>query len=325
MMTTKKDKENSAFDAYSALKKVCTECTESTLKNYVRSIKRLAKLAGHDEIPGTKGWLFGKPGKALINKVKKLPLTKARHLFLGGSQAARIYGNAERSAMWSIAMNESSNAYRTHRNRQTSSETEKRNWPDQGYKVLGKAASMQKRKITELLKKSDHTIAQLFEIQKAIILLIYSHHAFRTEPSSWFLKADDKKNTLLRPRGSRKFVVTNRVHKTQKSMGVLKIVLDSSVSKALAKYLPLRKKLIKHDYFLFNRSGDKLTSPALSKLLLRTTSALIGKKIGVRMTRILKATQHAGLIEKADRLRTEMGHSAKMSLSYIRKDAKKAK
>ena len=207
------------------------------------------------------------------------------------------------------------------------SDKEKSSWPVQGYKVLGKASSIQKRKTSGLERKSENTISDIWEMQKAIILLIYSRHAFRTEPASWRLKETESDNSLVRPRGSRRFVVTNRRHKTEKSMGTLKITLDLNVSKALAKFLPKRNKVItKHDYFLINRSGNKLPPGGLSKLILRLTKQNLNiPGLGVRLFRVLKATSNAELIQKAADLQKEFGHSFEMQKTYVRKKQKTAK
>jgi hypothetical protein len=52
---------------------------------------------------------------------------------------------------------------------------------------------------------------------------------------------------------------------------------------------------------------------------LRLTQKLLNKKIGVRLTRVLRATQAAPIIEKAAELQKEMTHSAATQKTYIRR------
>ena len=95
----------------SLLKKIL-KVKDSTLKTYERNIKRLARIAGHDKIPPNKGWIAGEKGKTLIGKLNKMPLNVKRHLFVAGAVAFRAYTvDKDRSAAWSIAMNESANKY----------------------------------------------------------------------------------------------------------------------------------------------------------------------------------------------------------------------
>jgi len=305
------------FDLVGALKKMNPSVKESTLKTYARSIRRLAKIAGHDTVPNTKGWLVSDKGKALLQKIEKMPLKTSRHLFVAGSIAFRSYSN-ERSEMWTKAMNDSAIKYTVQRNKQEKSNTERKEWPRDGYKSLMKAASTMKRKVSGLLKKKEYNHEEAYEMQKYIILLLYSHHTFRLSPSTLLLKSSDKENTLLRPRGSRKWVVTLRDHKTVKSMGTLTVPLSLAVSKVLSTYIPKLRN--KHDYFLSLRNGEKMGKGSLSALLLRLTKSILNKKIGVRLARVLKVTSKRAMIDKSNDLLQELGHSSKTQKGYIRKD-----
>ena len=141
-------------------------------------------------------------------------------------------------------MNESSNAYSEKRNRQQLSKTEEKNWPKGGWKALSRAAATQKRMVSEILKKKDLTTAEIYEAQKYTILYLYSKIAFRTEPASFFLEASKTENTLLRPKGSRVWVVTLKEgrYKTSKAYGEVKIPLPTALSKFLSVYIPKIKK-----------------------------------------------------------------------------------
>ena len=290
---------------------------ESTIKTYLYNIKRLSKIAGYDSIPENKGWLNAEKGKELIKKVGNLPLKQNRHLFVAGTIAFRAYTqDKERSSPWTIKMNESSNQYSDQRNKQQKSVSESSQWPKEGFRSLRKAASIIKRKISGLLKKKEYTHEEAYEVQKYIILLLMSHHTFRLTPSTLQLKASTTENTLLRPRGSRKWIVTLRRHKTDRSMGELKIPLSLAVSKVLSTYIPK----LKRDHFLALRNGKPMSKTSLSKLILRLTKSILGSKIGVRLARVLKVTSKKAEIEKAEALLTELGHSKRTQKTYIRKD-----
>ena len=292
---------------------------DSTLKTYERNIKRLARIAGHDKIPPNKGWIAGEKGKTLIGKLNKMPLNVKRHLFVAGAVAFRAYTvDKDRSAAWSIAMNESANKYSDQRNKQEKTSVERANWPKDGYKALGKAASIMKRKISGLLSKKEYTNLEAYEVQKYIVLFLFAHHTFRLSPATLYLKASETENTLLRPRGSRKWVITLRKHKTDKSLGTLKVELSAAVSKVLSKYIP--KLQNKHNYFLSLKNGERMNKSSLSKLILRLTKSILNKKVGVRLARVLKVTSNRQSIEKSGALLKELGHSAATQKTYVRKD-----
>jgi hypothetical protein len=302
----------------SLLKKIL-KVKDSTLKTYERNIKRLARIAGHDTVPTNKGWIAAEKGKALIGKINKMPLNIKRHLFVAGAVAFRAYtGDKDRSAPWSIAMNESANKYSDQRNKQEKTSVERTNWPKDGYKSIGKAASIMKRKISGLLSKKEYTNLEAYEVQKYIVLFLFAHHTFRLSPATLHLKKNETGNTLLRPRGSRKWVVTLREHKTDKSLGTLKVELSAAVSKVLSKYIPKLKNT--HDYFLSLKNGDRMSKSSLSKLILRLTKSILNKKVGVRLARVLKVTSKLKSIQKSDALLRELGHSAAMQKTYVRKD-----
>ena len=310
------------FDLDAALKKVCSNCKASTHATYKRNIRRLAKIAGFPEgVPDNKGWLVLEKGKALIKKLRKMPLNVHRHLFVAGSLGVRLYTNdKERSSPWTIAMNEASHRYSEERDKQQKSKTERADWPSDGIKSLQKAASIQKRRILGLLKKKEYTHLEAYEVQKFIILQMFSKRATRNSPATYYLLPSKTENTLLRPKGKRKFVVTLRKHKNNRSMGDLVSELDLSTSKILSSYLPKIKKIKKHDYLLSLKNGDRMTRSALSKTMLRLTKTILGLKIGSRLARVLRVTAMRDQIDAVTSLQKEMGHSAKQQQNYVRRD-----
>jgi len=321
--SAKKENETSKYDVVANLKKFCDGCKLATIKSYARNIRRLAKIAGLDTVPNNKGWLSTDKGKKLRNKIQKdFDVSVSRHLYTAGSQAFRMYSKGERSAPWQIAMNDAANKYDVQRHKQIKSKSEEDNWPKEAYRSIAKAATIQKRKVLGLLKKTEYTNLERYEIQKYIVLLLFSHHTFRLTPATWSLVASKSGNTLLRPRGSRQFIVTLREHKTKKAMGELEVPLSLAVSKVLSTYLPKIKKNSKHNYFLSNKDGSKLSKGALSKLLIRLTKSILGSNVGVRLMRVLKMSSPANseLLKKSTELQKELGHSQRTARTYVRKD-----
>jgi hypothetical protein len=290
--------------------------TPQTASTYMRNIRRLAKISGLNEIPRGKGWLAGKKGSALVKEVGKLPNSVGRHLYLAGNTAYRVYSDdKDRSTLWRSKTVESSNKYRDHRAKQKKSPNEEKNWATT--KDLQKAATILKQKIKPLLKKDDLSNKEKYELQRYLIVKFYSTLALRLSPATLYLKTDSTKNTLLRPRGKRKFMITLKDHKTVKSRGEIKLEVPITLSRELSKLLPKLKQ--EHGYFLSNHAGGKLSKQALSKLLFRTFNNILGKKIGSRLIRVFKTTENKDKINQASALQNELGHSASMQVTYIRK------
>jgi hypothetical protein len=304
------------MDLEKEIKKVCDGCSESTRKTYAASIRRLAKYAGLDEVPTTKTWIWGKRGETLIKQIKRdLPVSKSRHLFNAGNVLTQIYGG--RLVSWKTAMTESSQSYSKERLKQKKSPKEATNWPKTGYSSLHAAAILQKKLVTSLLNKKELNHSEAYKVQKYIVLLLYANVALRLDPASFYLKKDPVKNTLLRPKGKRNFVITMRSYKTAKSRGETVIELKPGISRAIAKFLQQVKR--DHDYLLAGANGTKLTKSGLSKLILRTTAKLLNKRIGATLIRVLKATSAAKSIKLSTELQNEMMHSQRTQATYVRK------
>ena len=100
-------------------------------------------------------------------------------------------------------------------------------------------------------------------------------------------------------------------------MGTITVPLDLAVSKVLSQFVPK----LKTDFFLATKTGTQLSQAALSKLILRITKDTVGTAVGVRLGRVLTASssKNRAVIEEANRLANEMGHSRKMQATYIKK------
>ena len=77
---------------------------------------------------------------------------------------------------------------------------------------------------------------------------------------------------------------------------------------------------LSHDYLLTSLTGKPLTRAAFGKALRGQTEALLGKKIGSRIIRVVVATENAAILKKAAALSASFLHSEKRTLDYVRKD-----
>ena len=83
------------------LKKTCPTCTQSSLVTYYYNIKALAKMAGYEEPPKHGRWIT----KALLAKIRKLPLMKFKNMTIAGIKALNAYGLKNQE--WADAMSKS--------------------------------------------------------------------------------------------------------------------------------------------------------------------------------------------------------------------------
>ena len=80
-------------------------------------------------------------------------------------------------------------------------------------------------------------------------------------------------------------------------------------------FVPMVKTNTSHGFLLTTR----LQRADMLKLIRGTTMAHLGKNIGVQIIRVLKTTAASSEIGKAEALRMEMGHSARMQHRYVSK------
>ena len=73
--------------SYSLLVKACTNCKPASIKTYWANIRALSKVAGHDAVPGSGGWLSDK----LLARISEMPLNKFKRFTTAGVKAAQMY------------------------------------------------------------------------------------------------------------------------------------------------------------------------------------------------------------------------------------------
>ena len=125
----------------------CKTCTNSSIQTYYYNIKALAKMAGYDEPPKHGRWI----NKALLAKIRKLPLMKFKNLTIAGMKALNAYG-LKKNETWAKAMSSATDRYNKQRNKQERTPKEARNWPKGGYKALGDLAQQLHSEVLTLFK-----------------------------------------------------------------------------------------------------------------------------------------------------------------------------
>ena len=298
------------------MKAVCGNCTQSTVNVYVRNLFRLARFAGKEGVPKTANWLSS---KKLLAKVAKEPLNTRRLLTVAGVKAMKMY-NVGSSGEWGPLMSKATEEYEKQRDQRRKTKREKERWPDKGYDSLKDVAKKLKKQSSGLLNKKDLNKKELYELQKYVVIALYSEHALRLDWADVKLgKTNDKDKNFLHKFPRRGWVLTMRKYKTSKTMGEVELKLSRPTSLVLSMFVPKVKEATDHGYLLSNRQGNKLSRSGLSKILIRLTEKHLGSKIGSQIIRVLKATKFRKDTEKSEALAKELMHSSKQQLQYAKK------
>ena len=125
------------------LKKACSNCRPSSIRTYWVNVRSLAKLAGHDDVPKSGGWL----DKKLLERVRALPLGRFTRMSQAGVKAAQMYG--VKKPAWSEAMTVATDRYARQRDTGKRTKREHDNWPQGGYKALSTLA-------TSMMQENEH-------------------------------------------------------------------------------------------------------------------------------------------------------------------------
>ena len=318
MATTEKMKARYTH-FYTKLKKVSPKVTDQTLYVYLRNVTRLYKLThDSDTIPTSGTWVNE---KKLYEAFDKLELSKRRLLSVAAVKASQAYG-LKSDVEWQKRLAYASDAYDKARTKRHVTEKEKGKWPD-SLDALAKAAKLQKVESRRSLKKTNRKLKDLLSIQKWVILVLYANHPIRLDFADVHVKkpeANTQENYLYRER-RKGWTLTLRKYKTAKYRGESIIKMKRQVSMALTKFIPIVQELTDHGKLLTNSKGKPLTRNGLSKLLTKLTKYHLGKKgFSASLIRVLNATKHKNILEKASEITKGMQHNLKQSLNYSRKD-----
>jgi len=293
------------------LQKTCLKCTKSTLKTYLQSIRRLYRLENEGDVPLNSKWL---KSDSLFKKYKKLPLKVRRHLSTGAWKALKSYG--EDNKKWYKTFIDDQNQYSEERAKHKKSDTEKEKWTS--VKQLKKAATDLKRRFRHILEQKP-TLSNLYKLQWWLVIKMFTQVPTRNDTGTIEL-SKSKGNWLERPKRGN-FILHFNQYKNSNKMGPKTIKLSRSISMAIRKFLKYRDGVeVKHNFLLTGLNNKPMSRSGFGKAFRNQTFALLGKKIGSRIIRVVVATENRKLLEKAAELSNKMLHSTKQTIQYTRKD-----
>jgi hypothetical protein len=296
--------------SYALLEKACTRCKPSSIKTYWANIQALSRVAGHDEVPGGGGWLNEK----LLARIESMPLNRRKRFATAGVKAAQMY--KVKRPKWGLLLSAATEEYARARESGKRTKREHENWPEGGYKALTKLAQSLHSELEQLEEKKYWTPSDLYHYQRYLIVLFYSKHALRGDLADVKVQRPYGPNWLQAKGDGYKLHIGE--HKTSRSHGAIVLDLGPEITRALNTFLPKRRRLAKHGYFLSTlRTGNRMQRQDMLRLIRNTTKDRLGKNIGVQLIRVLKVSGAAAEIDKATALQKELGHSGTMQRKYI--------
>lgn len=296
--------------SFAQLQKACTDCRLSSVKTYWANIRGLARLAGRDSVPSTSSWLNAK----LLKRVLAEPLNRSKRFTTAGVKALQMYKIKKQN--WVQAMSEVTEKYASQRRTGKRTQRESANWPEGGYKALGRLAKNLYSEVEQLQSRSKWSTSDLYHYQRYLIVLFYSKHALRGDLADVRVAPPYQSNWLKKTKTGYELNVGR--HKTSRAHGAIKIKLQKEIKQALDVFLPQVHKLTDHGFLLSTlRNAKKMKRQDMLRLIRNVTKERLGKNIGVQIIRVLKVSESAPEIDKAVALQKELGHSASMQQKYI--------
>jgi hypothetical protein len=282
---------------------------------YLSGVRRLLRLFDpeSEKIPEGGKWLMS---GILEKKVKALPLNKRRHLTSIGYIASKAYGLKE-SNKWQDLMLADVARYQKERNKHKRSDYEEKNLPD-SMKDVEKAAKEYGRRIKRIYKKVNPTLADLYKVQKWLVLRLITELPFRNDLPT--INVKEKKGNYLDKAGKKGLIIVMTEFKASDKVGPRTVKLSRGVVQVLKKFLKYRDAAgVEHDFLLSARNGNKMTKKGFSQMVIKTTEELLSKRVGSRIMRVLTATENKDIIEKASELTNKLLHTAEQTKQYVRK------
>lgn len=292
----------------------CKKCKKSTLKVYLSGVRRLTRLhdPNTDKIPDGSGWLMS---KKMEKKVKAFPLNKRRHLTSIGYIASKAYG-LKVDNKWRDMMLADVASYQGERNKNKKSDYEEKHLP-KSMKEVTKAAKSFQQRIKRVYAKDNPTLADLYKVQKWLVLRLITELPLRNDLPT--LNVKEKKGNYIDKHKKNGLKIVMTEFKASDKVGKREIVLSRGVVQVVKRFLKYRDKAgVDHDFLLSARNGSKMTKKAYSQTLIKTTEDLLGKRVGSRIIRVLTATEHKDVLEKADELTNKLLHTSKQTRQYVR-------
>ena len=244
-----------------------------------------------------------------------MPLNIRRAFSVAGWKSSQSYGLTD-NKKWRTAMISDVNLYKKQRSLQNKSEEEKKNWPKEGISVLKKVASEFKRSIRLALKKP--SFESLYLYSQYILVKFYSEVALRNDLADVQIGKGD--NHLTKSKGVYTLHMTK--FKSSEKVGAVDIVLTRALSTAIHRYVKFRTQVKPdHNYLLVSAKGGKLSKKGLGVILHKLTKRFTGKAFGSRLSRVLRATEHKAVLDKALQISKVMLHkNLRQTVAYARKD-----
>jgi hypothetical protein len=253
--------------------------------------------------------------KKMEKKVKAFPLNKRRHLTSIGYIASKAYG-LKVDNKWRDMMLADVASYQGERNKNKKSDYEEKHLP-KSMKEVTKAAKSFQQRIKRVYAKDNPTLADLYKVQKWLVLRLITELPLRNDLPT--LNVKEKKGNYIDKHKKNGLKIVMTEFKASDKVGKREIVLSRGVVQVVKRFLKYRDKAgVDHDFLLSARNGSKMTKKAYSQTLIKTTEDLLGKRVGSRIIRVLTATEHKDVLEKADELTNKLLHTSKQTRQYVR-------
>ena len=268
-------------------------------------------MENEGDVPLTSKWL---KSESLFKKYKALPLNVRRHLSTGAWKALKSYGEDDKK--WYKTFINDQNEYSEERAKHKKSDVEKEKWTS--VKQLKKAATDLKRRFRHILEQTP-TLSNLYKLQWWLVIKMFTQVPTRNDTGTIEL-SKSKGNWLERPKKGN-FSLHFNEYKNSNKMGPKHIKLSRSITMAIRKFLKYREGVeLKHNFLLTGLNGKPMSRSGFGKALRNQTFALLGKRVGSRIIRVVVATENRALLLKAKKLSDSMLHSTKQTINYTRKD-----
>ena len=297
------------------LRNQCKNCKASTIKVYFNGVKRLLRLYDEDKesIPEGSTWLMS---AKLKKKVKSIPVNIRRHLSSAAFIATKVY-KIKSDNYWNTQMLDDIKKYEFERNKNKKSPYEEKNMP-KNLGELKKAGREYRKRIARVYGKEKPTLADLFKVQKWLIIRLSYALPFRSDLPTINIEKQTGNYLKTVKKG---FHVIMTKFKASEKIGEKDITLGKAEVTVLKRFLKYRKKAgVEHDFLLTARSGKPMSKRGYSQILAKVTEDMLGKKVGPRILRVLYATEHKEILAAAKEIQDKMLHgNQKQTKQYTRK------
>ena len=233
---------------------------------------------------------------------------------MGAYKATQAYKLTDNNT-WYKEMINTQKKYMEQRSKNEPSEKEKALIPKAGLKAVKRSVVELKRRLKYVFAE-EPSVSSLYRIQWWLVLKLMVETPMRNDWPTLRVSGTTG-NRLEKAKSGYQIIMTE--YKNSNRLGPREIKVSRAGGMAIKKFLTMRKKVaIEHDFLMSNRQGHPLSKGGFSKALQKTTSVLLGKRIGSRIIRILFASFNQKLIKDAAQVTDSLLHTAKQTAQYIR-------